>query len=62
MLNQRIKLKGPMPDHLSSSSTAVSRRQFLKHSTVLAASAAAAASFPAVLHAQSPRVINAVII
>jgi len=51
-----------MPDHLSSSSTAVSRRQFLKHSTVLAASAAAAASFPAVLHAQSPRVINAVII
>lgn len=43
-------------------STAVSRRQFLKRSSVLAASAAAVASFPAVLHAQSSQTINAVII
>jgi predicted dehydrogenase len=43
-------------------SNAVSRRQFLKHSTLLAASAAAAASFPSVLRAQGKQPINAVII
>jgi len=40
----------------------VSRRQFLKSSTVVAASAAAAMSFPSILHAQSKQAFNAAII
>lgn len=40
----------------------VSRRQFLKHSSLAAASAAAAANFPTLLHAQAQRPLNAVII
>ena len=51
-----------MQDHSSTDSNAVSRRQFLKHSSLLAASAAAAASFPSVLHGQANQPINAVII
>ena len=51
-----------MQDHSSTQSNAVSRRQFLKHSSLLAASAAAAASFPSVLHGQANQPINAVII
>jgi len=51
-----------MQDYTSNPSPAVSRRQFLKHSTVIAASAAAAASFPSVLSAQGKQPINAVII
>ncbi len=43
-------------------SDAVSRRQFLKRSSVIAASAAAAVSFPSVLRAQTTQSINAVII
>jgi predicted dehydrogenase len=41
---------------------AVSRRQFLKSSSLAAASAAAAASFPSLLHGQGNKSINAVII
>jgi myo-inositol 2-dehydrogenase / D-chiro-inositol 1-dehydrogenase len=40
----------------------VSRRHFIKNSTLLAASAAAVASFPNILHAQSKLSLNAVII
>lgn len=40
----------------------VSRRHFLKNSTLLAASAAAVASFPNILHAQNKQTLNAVII
>jgi predicted dehydrogenase len=42
--------------------SAFSRRQFIKSSTVIAASAAAAASFPSVLRGQSKQPINAVVI
>ncbi|MCW5554650.1 MAG: Gfo/Idh/MocA family oxidoreductase [Verrucomicrobiae bacterium] len=42
--------------------TTVSRRQFLKNSSLAAATAAAAVNFPAVLHGQSSLKINAVII
>jgi myo-inositol 2-dehydrogenase/D-chiro-inositol 1-dehydrogenase len=51
-----------MQETSTNPSSAVSRRQFLKHSSLLAASAAAAASFPSVLRAQSGPAINAVII
>jgi myo-inositol 2-dehydrogenase/D-chiro-inositol 1-dehydrogenase len=52
-----------MNDHQSTSSTpAVSRRQFLKTSSLAAATAAAAVSFPAVVRAQPKPVLNAVII
>jgi myo-inositol 2-dehydrogenase / D-chiro-inositol 1-dehydrogenase len=44
------------------SSGAVSRRQFLKNSSLLAASAAAAVNFPSVLHAAEKAPIRAVII
>jgi len=40
----------------------VSRRHFLKNSTLFAASAAAVASFPNILHAQNKLTLNAVII
>jgi len=43
-------------------STAFSRRHFLKTSSIVAASAAAAANFPSVLRAQGKQPINAVII
>ena len=43
-------------------SQAVSRRQFIQSSSLVAASAAAAVSFPAVLHAQAKQTINAVVI
>lgn len=42
--------------------SAVSRRQFIRTSSLVAASAAAAASFPSVLRAQGKQPINAVII
>jgi myo-inositol 2-dehydrogenase/D-chiro-inositol 1-dehydrogenase len=45
-----------------SNSSSVSRRQFLKNSSLAAASAAAAVNFPAILHAQSKQPINAVIV
>ena len=51
-----------MQDYSNSQSNAVSRRQFLKHSSILAASAAAAASFPSVLRGQGKQPINAVVI
>ncbi|MGO8927484.1 MAG: Gfo/Idh/MocA family protein [Limisphaerales bacterium] len=51
-----------MQDYATKSSSAFSRRQFLKSSTLIAASAAAAASFPSVLRGQSNKPINAVII
>ena len=40
----------------------VSRRQFLKHSSVAAASAVAAVNFPSILHAQNKQTFKAVII
>ncbi|MGC3961704.1 MAG: twin-arginine translocation signal domain-containing protein [Verrucomicrobiota bacterium] len=42
--------------------TPVSRRHFLKNSTLFAASAAAVASFPNILHAQTKPKLNAAII
>lgn len=42
--------------------SAVSRRQFLRNSTLAAATAAAAVNFPSVLNAQSKKQINAIII
>jgi myo-inositol 2-dehydrogenase/D-chiro-inositol 1-dehydrogenase len=47
---------------IQSNESAVSRRQFLKHSSLAAASAAAAMSFPTILGAQSNKTINAVVI
>src|SRR5579859_7386563 len=46
----------------TNSSTAVSRRQFLKTSSLAAASAAAVTTFPSVLRAQGSQAIRAVII
>jgi myo-inositol 2-dehydrogenase/D-chiro-inositol 1-dehydrogenase len=43
-------------------SSSVSRRQFLKNSSLAAASAVAVAGFPSILHAQTQKTINAVII
>ena len=51
-----------MQDHLNHPSSAFSRRQFIKSSTLIAASAAAVASFPSVLRGQGKQPINAVII
>jgi predicted dehydrogenase len=52
-----------MQNHNHESDTAgVSRRQFLKSSSLVAASAATAVSFPSLLHAQAKKPINAVII
>src|SRR5262249_46604612 len=51
-----------MPNNPIQASPAVSRRQFIKSSSLVAASAAAAVSFPSVLRAQSKQPINAVII
>jgi predicted dehydrogenase len=46
----------------SPNSSSVSRRQFLKSSSLAAASAAAVVSFPSILHAQTQKNFNAVII
>ncbi|MGA2662691.1 MAG: twin-arginine translocation signal domain-containing protein, partial [Verrucomicrobiota bacterium] len=51
-----------MQDQSNNQSSAVSRRQFLKSSSLAAASVAAVASFPSILHAQEKKAINAVII
>jgi len=51
-----------MLNNPSNASPAVSRRQFIKTSSLVAASAAAAANFPSVLRAESKQPINAVII
>ncbi|HWH68681.1 MAG TPA: Gfo/Idh/MocA family oxidoreductase [Candidatus Sulfotelmatobacter sp.] len=51
-----------MQDQLNAPTAAVSRRQFIKTSSLAAASAAAAMSFPTVLRAQAKQPINAVII
>ena len=59
---QKLNLKGPMQDQSPNPSNAVSRRQFIKSSSFLAASAAAAVSFPSVLRGQTKGPINAVII
>ncbi len=51
-----------MLTHSNNASAAVSRRQFIKTSSLVAASAAAAVSFPSVVRAQGKQPINAVII
>ncbi len=51
-----------MQDMPTKPAPAVSRRQFIKSSSVVAASAAAAMSFPSILHAQTKKPIRAVII
>src|SRR5438477_2760562 len=51
-----------MQNHPLSPSPAVSRRQFIKSSSLAAASAAAMANFPAVLRAQGKQPINAIVI
>jgi myo-inositol 2-dehydrogenase/D-chiro-inositol 1-dehydrogenase len=51
-----------MQNNPTDPSVAVSRRQFLKTSSLAAASAAAAVNFPALLHAQDKQAIKAVII
>jgi predicted dehydrogenase len=51
-----------MQDNAHSESGTVSRRQFIKSSSMAAATAAAAVSFPAIVHAQSKQTINAVVI
>jgi myo-inositol 2-dehydrogenase / D-chiro-inositol 1-dehydrogenase len=51
-----------MQDHPNPSATSLSRREFLRGSTLLAASAAAAATFPAILSGESSQTLNAVII
>jgi predicted dehydrogenase len=51
-----------MQDQSNNQSSAVSRRQFLKSSSLAAASVAAVTSFPSILHGQEKKAINAVII
>jgi len=51
-----------MQESKLTSSSPVSRRQFLRNSTLATATAAAAVSFPSILHAQSKQSFNAVII
>lgn len=51
-----------MTNQKQNSSAPVSRRQFLKHSSLAAVSAAAVTSFPAILNAQTKPALNAVII
>src|SRR5258706_14109720 len=50
-----------LPD-FSSGSSSVTRREFIKNSSLMAASTAAALSFPAVVRAQAKPPMNAVII
>src|SRR2546430_10275774 len=52
-------VKTPM-QNLSSSN--VSRRNFIRNSSLVAASAAAVVNFPSILHAEGKQAINAVII
>ena len=54
--------KGSMQEHSNTSTSPVSRRQFIKSSSLVAASAAAGVSFPYVSRAQAKPPINAVII
>lgn len=51
-----------MQDKQTPQPSPVSRRQFLKNSSLVAATAAAAVNFPSVLHAQNKQPLNAVII
>src|SRR6266436_5131148 len=51
-----------MQNTSTNQSPAVSRRQFIKNSSLVAASAAAAVNFPSILHAQVKQAINAIII
>ncbi len=51
-----------MQDHPTNPSSAVSRRQFLKSSSLAAATAAAAVNFPSILHAQAKQPIRAIAI
>lgn len=51
-----------MQDQSSNQTSAVSRRQFIKSSSLVAASAAAAVSFPSILNAQGSKQMNAVVI
>jgi predicted dehydrogenase len=51
-----------MQEHNNTTSAPVSRRQFLKRSSIVAATAAAAVNFPSILHAQNKMPLNAVII
>ncbi len=51
-----------MQENPSTQGAAVSRRQFIRQSSLMAASAAAVASFPALVHAQNKQTFNAVII
>ena len=51
-----------MQNESSNPAAAVSRRKFLKNSSIVAASAAAAVNFPAVLRGQASQKLNAVII
>ncbi len=51
-----------MQESKNTSSSPVSRRQFLRNSTLATATAAAAMSFPSILHAQNNMTLNAVII
>src|SRR6266436_4247531 len=51
-----------MQNTSTNQSPAVSRRQFIKSSSLAAASAAAVVNFPSILHAQAKQPINAVII
>src|SRR6266702_2136027 len=51
-----------MQNTSTNQSPAVSRRQFIKNSSLVAASAAAAVNFPSILHAQAKQAINAIII
>src|SRR5437899_5679183 len=51
-----------MRPHDMTTTAPVSRRQFLKTSSVVAATAATAVNFPSILHAQNKMPINAVVI
>jgi len=51
-----------MQDQSSKQPAAVSRRQFIRSSSIVAASAAAAVSFPSILNAQGSKQMNAVVI
>src|SRR5579859_5998987 len=59
---QTINLKASMQIDPTNSSPSVSRRQFIRTSSLVAASAAAAVSFPSVLRGAGTKPINAVII
>src|SRR6266542_3956446 len=64
LLKQNVKhsTKGLMQNGSSNPSETVSRRQFLKSTSIAAASAAAVVNFPAVLRAQASMKFNAIII